>query len=380
VRLWNRIDQYFKHNGLRWIERIAARQPMEPEDIVWAEVKNILIVRPHDQLGDFLLSSPAWHAVGRAFPEAHIGLVARSYAADAAKNHTYIDELLIFYENGPQWTIRGIIQFVRALKKRWDMAIVLASESHSLTSDLIAWFSGARYVVGSERFPFGGCSRNFFYNICVPDGGSHLHQVKRNAEIVEYLGIPVPDLSERINISEQEKQNTFKRYKEMYTQDPVVGIHIGANKKENRWPVEKLTETAAKVYNTYGTMPAVFWGPKEYDMAREFENTVSVPVQLIPPSSLRQQAVHFSLCTAVVCNDTGIMHLCAAAGTPLAAVFGPTDPALWKPPGEKFRAVRSADKKTASVETDAVFAALKELLDTYGQHTDKSNEYRITES
>lgn len=363
MRIWNRIDQYFKHNILRFFEKIAARKLLSPDQINWDHVNSILIVRPHDQLGDFLLSSAAWRAVGKAFPHLRTGLVARSYAADAALNHPYIDELIIFYESGFQWNFRRMAFFWKNLYKRWDMAIVLASESHSLTSDLITVLSGAKYVIGSERFPFGGCKKNFLYNIIVPDGGTDKHQTRRNTEIVEYIGVPVNDISERIYISDDEKRKVKEKFNEAYKQNLCAGLHIGANKRENRWPVSKFAETAEFLYRKYNIKPVVFWGPKESELSEEFADLVTVPVHMIPPSTLRRQAVHFSLCDAVVCNDTGIMHLCASAGTPLVAVFGPTDPALWKPQGDKFRAVRSADRRTNNVSVEDVEEELSQILD-----------------
>jgi len=361
-KIWNRIDQYFKHNGLRFVEKIAAKKLLEPEQIEWDNVKSILIVRPHDQLGDFLLSSAVWRAVGKAFPDLRKGLVARSYAADVVKNHPYVDELIIFYENGFMWNFRRIREFWKALHKRWDLAIVLSSESHSLTSDLITVLSGARYVVGSERFPFGGCTRNFFYNIIVPDSGKPRHQVLRNAEIAEYIGIKVDDVSEKIYITDDEKSLIRNKFIEIYSQDTVVGLHIGANKRENRWPAAKFAELCEKIYKTYKIKPVIFWGPKEGDLKEEFSRYCNTPVFMVPPSSLRNQAVHFFLCNAVVCNDTGIMHVCASVGTPFTAIFGPTDPMFWEPPGDLFRSVRADNKKTESVTVEQVEKELEILL------------------
>ena len=56
------------------------------------------------------------------------------------------------------------------------------------------------------------------------------------------------------------------------------------------------------------------------------------------------------------------MHLCASVSTPLVGIFGPTDPKTWKPEGEQYIAVRSADRQTASVEVEKVFKALKSII------------------
>jgi len=64
----------------------------------------------------------------------------------------------------------------------------------------------------------------------------------------------------------------------------------------------------------------------------------------------------------LLCNDTGVMHVGAAVGTPLVAVFGPTDPALWKPWGEEFAAVRAEDHLCASVTLDQFLGPARRML------------------
>jgi ADP-heptose:LPS heptosyltransferase len=77
--------------------------------------------------------------------------------------------------------------------------------------------------------------------------------------------------------------------------------------------------------------------------------------------SMRQLAAVLSRADAFVCNDTGVMHLAAAVGTPLVAVFGPTDPDEWKPPGAEFIAVRGSGGRCEAVEVTQVLQALQAL-------------------
>ena len=58
-----------------------------------------------------------------------------------------------------------------------------------------------------------------------------------------------------------------------------------------------------------------------------------------------------------LCNDTGVMHIAGAAGARCVAIFGPTDPARWKPVNETVVAVRSGDGKISSVSVDKVVEA-----------------------
>jgi ADP-heptose:LPS heptosyltransferase len=351
---------------MRYMERLFAKDTLMPSEIQKGKIKRILVVRPHDQLGDFLLSTPALRALRNHFPEARIGIVVRSYSADAMQNHPCVDEIIIFYENMLQWTFKRTVLLARQLIHNWDLAVVLSSESHSLTSDLLATVSGARYILGSAQRPFPGCSRNFLYNLIAPDLNSNGHQSERNVHIVRYIGAETSNLSEMIYITDQEKKKIQSEYNHIYHENrfPVIGLHVGANKKENRWPIHCFCELAERLHEKYRFQIVAFWGPKEEDLGRRFLRQVRFKPGWIEPSSLRRQAVHFSLCDLVVCNDTGIMHLCAAVGTPLVAVFGPTDPKYWKPIGNQFIAVRSKDKNTESVKVQMVQDAIESQIAT----------------
>jgi len=201
------------------------------------------------------------------------------------------------------------------------------------------------------------------YNLLAPDSPSSSHQSARNLDIVRIIGAGPESLHESVHITAGEKDAIRRRFPELYGgTGPVIGFHIGANKKENRWPPARFADLREMLHRAGLKSPAVFWGPAEKDLGSEFLRLVKRPVHAVEPGDLREQAVHFSLCDAVVCNDTGVMHLCASVGTPLAAVFGPTDPEYWKPVGGSFIALRSRDRKTESVSAVEVRKALCRIL------------------
>ena len=63
-----------------------------------------------------------------------------------------------------------------------------------------------------------------------------------------------------------------------------------------------------------------------------------------------------------LCNDTGIMHIAGAVGAPCIALFGPTDPARWKPVNETVVAVKATDGHVESVSVDEVLSVALQLL------------------
>ncbi|MBI1788500.1 MAG: glycosyltransferase family 9 protein [Acidobacteria bacterium] len=98
-------------------------------------------------------------------------------------------------------------------------------------------------------------------------------------------------------------------------------IHPFASRPAKRWPLERFREVARRL-----PMP-VRWcaGPEE-----ELEDAVRIP-------DLYDLACWLARARVYIGNDSGIAHLAAAAGTPVVALFGPTDPAVWAPRGPRVR-------------------------------------------
>lgn len=362
--LWNKIEQYFKKNYIRYLEKIYSKTLISPQDIDIGQVKRILVVRFRGQLGDFLLSTPVLKALHHRFPGAKIGIVVRSYFADIVVDNPLLDQVMVFYENGLSWTPKRIWQLWRQLYHRWDMAVVLSLEGHSLTSDFLAYFSGAKYILGSDRFVFPGCTRNFFYNLIPPTSKKEIHQTERNMELMGYIGANTSELEEWIYVGDSERNEMQTEFMRQYPniRHPLVGLHIGANKTENRWPIKNFCDLARLLSQKYHMQIIVFWGPKEKELAEQFFNSIDFELIAIAPSTLRKLALYYTLCDAVVCNDTGTMHLCAAVGTPLVSVFGPTDPIYWKPIGDQFVAMQGKEHRVENVTVNQVCRELLRLL------------------
>jgi heptosyltransferase III len=100
-------------------------------------------------------------------------------------------------------------------------------------------------------------------------------------------------------------------------------IHPFSGSPRKNWPLERFRELAKRM-----TVP-VRWcaGPEE-----QLEGAVRV-------ENLYELACWLAAARIYVGNDSGITHLAAAAGTPVVAIFGPTDPAIWAPRGDRVRVV-----------------------------------------
>ena len=368
-KFWYPLEQFFKRSLLRALNRIFDQKTLTPAEVDFAALQRILVIRQHDMLGDFLLATPVLRALRERFPGAHLGVLVREYFAPTVEAHPCVDEILHFYEHGTHWTPRRAWALWQQLRRDWDLAVVLNTVSHSLTSDVLALLSGAKYILGSEHRVFPGCERNFFYNLLAPYAANVKTQSERNLDIVRYLGIDTADHSEIMCVIPAERKAAREALADTGWREGVmtIGMHLGAGKIMNRWPVARFAALAQRLHDDHGFQIALFWGGNEGDLSREFCARVGFAPVKIAPRALRAMAACLTHCDAVVCNDTGVMHVCAAVGVPLVAIFGPTDPAEWKPVGRKFIAVRDTSLQTAAVEVDQVYSTLLDLLKHQGK-------------
>jgi len=319
-------------------------------------VKRVLLVRQHDMMGDFLLATPVLRALRRKFPSARLGVLVRDEFAGILVNNPFVDEILVLQKTLNQWDPAKLLKLFSGLYRKWDLAVVLNTVSHSLSSDILAGLSGSRIIVGSAARRFEGCSRNFFYNLEAPEHAGPRHQTDRNLDIVRYIGADTEDRSELMRLDESESRAAARQYPLLRSDParPVVAMHIGAGKLKNRWPAERFAGLARQLRDREGARIVLCWGPRESDLAAEFSRNVDFDVMKVAPGGLRRLAAFLTMCDLLICNDTGIMHLAASVGVPLVAVFGPTDPVEWKPVGDSFAAVRGADETVGSVTVEEV--------------------------
>lgn len=364
MKFWNRLEQSFKHGQLRFFERLLGLRPCDPALIDHAAIRRILVVRQHDQLGDFLLSTPVFKAVRQRYPQAHITVVTRSYTARVADFNEYIDAVVPVFEHGGDWNLNRLAALLRLLRHKADLAIVLNTVSHSLTSDLIARFGARRWVLGSEHRRFAGTSRNFFYSLLAPHPEEPRHQSQRNLDIVHYIGIQGEDLHEHMRLRPEELAWAAAHLAELGREPgrPLVAIHPGAGKLANRWPASRFAAAANQLAREFNAQIWLTWGARETELGTEILAALDKSALCSSHPDIRKMAAILAAAHLFLCNDTGVMHVGAAVGTPLVAVFGPTDPAQWKPWGDEFVAVRTADGRCESVGLDLVLPPARALL------------------
>lgn len=357
--IWSRAERFMKDRSMGVLEPLVGRESLDPRALEGADMRRILVIRQHDQLGDFLLSVPALRALRERFPDARIALVVRGYFAEVARMVPHVDDVIVRPEP-PLLDCRSLARFTEELREGWDLAVVLNTVSHSLTSDLLARASRARIVLGSADRVFPGSTRNFFYDLEAPVRAGRRHQSERNLDIVRLAGCTTEDLREEVIVSDAERDMVRNDLEDRGAAGPgpIIGLHIGAGKPPNRWPAERFALLASILEERVQAKVLLFWGPEEGVLRDEFLGRRRRPTHLVGHPRLARLAAYFAACDAVVCNDTGVMHLAAATKVSTVALFGPTDPADWKPFGDHVVALAGSRGETAAIGVEEVAQAV----------------------
>jgi ADP-heptose:LPS heptosyltransferase len=106
-----------------------------------------------------------------------------------------------------------------------------------------------------------------------------------------------------------------------------VAIHPGASKLPRSWHPERFGAVARMISNEYGIRPLLL-GTERDSPALEVIRSVGGPACILPPrgQNLQEAAALLERCHLLVCNDSGPMHIAAALGVPVVAIFGPGSP------------------------------------------------------
>lgn len=170
---------------LRQIFRLTGNnETADPEFLESGRVKNILIVRQHNQLGDMLCSVPLFAAVRKKYPGAHITLVASpiNYEILFSDINPYIDKVITYQKS----TAKDLLDFYRELRNHsYQIGIVPSTVSISRTSHIINYFSGAKIRAGVNSIDDKINSVSYLLNVKSDFKWNErkLHQTDRNLEV-----------------------------------------------------------------------------------------------------------------------------------------------------------------------------------------------------
>jgi ADP-heptose:LPS heptosyltransferase len=324
------------------------REPLTPCQLLALRPARILVVRQHNQMGDMVCATPCFRALRETWPAATIALVTAPVNAEVVRHNPHLDRLFLFEQR--LWrrplALRRFLSEVRGFAP--ELAIVLNSVSFSATSAMLALSSGARWVVGGDSRPFGSPVSARAYSLQLP--GSPVldqHAVEHSLAPLRAVGITTADLSTVVVASPAEQARAGDLLRELLPPGPFWALHPGAGKRQNLWPAERFAAVAVRAAQA-GHPVLVLHGPADGEVLSRLraalptpDSSPRAPIVVAPPLSVGAGAAVLARAERFLCNDTGVMHVAGALGVRTLALFGPTDPALWKPPSPQVVALRA---------------------------------------
>lgn len=286
-------------------------------------------------IGDAVMATPALHAIRQGFPGAHIAIVANPLAAELFTFHPDCDQVIRFDKRGGHGRVRGFWHFCMALRReRFDVAILL---QNAFEAAAMARLAGIPRRAGYRT---DGRALLLTHGVPAVDKKHGLHHVDYYLHMLGRLGIETTGRRLSLALTAEEQAGVRAR---LGAGDWIAvnpGASYGAAK---RWIPERFAAVADALAGEFGGRVVLTGGPGEAEIGRDIERAMRVaPLNLIGQTSVRELMAVLAQCRLVVTNDSGPMHIAAAFGVPLVAVFGPTDHTTTSPLADNCRIVRSA--------------------------------------
>jgi len=316
-----------------------------------------ILVRGVNWLGDAVMTTPALLRLREAHPAGHITLLTHEKLADLWTNHPAVNDVLTFSATGGVWSVA---QKLRAAK--YHVGLVLPN-SHRSALEL--WLAGVPRRIGYVRpwrnwlltqpvhpradfgvmrkRPVDEIQRLVVSSGKAAPGSVHsapkhpAHQLHLYLHLVAALGANPEPLPPRLDVSNQQLSDVKQRFS-LSADVAWFGLNPHAEYgPAKRWPPERFLATAAESQKRTNCRWLILGGPGDVALAAEMTNSLAnlfpsaPPLNLAGRTSLRELCAVLKLCRVLLTNDTGPMHVAAAVGTPVVAIFGSTSPELTGP-------------------------------------------------
>jgi heptosyltransferase-2 len=136
-----------------------------------------------------------------------------------------------------------------------------------------------------------------------------------------------------------------------------LALHPGSGSATKNWPVDRFAEVARKLSPLRPWLLVI--GPADDAAGSALGAKPDVVVALSLPPRVLGTVLREAGC--FVGHDSGVSHLAAAFGTPVLALFGPTDPAVWAPVGRHVQVLRAPDQLMEDLSVDEVVARARAI-------------------
>lgn len=359
------------------------------------DFKNILVYRT-GHLGDTLVALPAFWAIRKAYPAAHLTLLTN--ASSQNPNYVMAQSVLPSKNLFDDWMIyptdiskaRSFFSFARLfvnLKKgKFDCLIYLQTRNRSedqIKRDINFFrLAGIKKIIGTEHLLKNLIGENPQRPLPVLESEQDYLLKCLSAEFIPVNGDNFPEMA----LTDDEKKFSEKWLNEncgdFFFQNRLVAVAPASKWESKVWAEERFEAVIERLISQKNIFPVIFGGVEDRKKGDRLIKKWKRGANAAGELNIREAAAALEKCRLYLGNDTGTMHLAASVGTSCVAVFAAIDYAgRWYPRGTSHKVFRQTVECEAcyapicfnnrkcldSIEADEVYRAALEILENDNQ-------------
>jgi lipopolysaccharide heptosyltransferase III len=290
----------------------------------WSQVRKALLIRLRS-IGDTVLMTPCLEALKSWKPAIEITVLSEPLSAPVLEAHPSVDNLIICDKS--LYSRAKLISRLR--REKFDAAFNLHGGS---TATMLARLSGAKRSIG-----YGDYRLSWMLDARAPApdrilGRSRLHSVEQQLALIHWSGMPWPSTRPKLRLATSKQAEVAARKRlDSENLKSFALIAPAAAFESKRWRADGFARVADHLSERWNLPSVITAGPGQEALAQEVAALSTSKARVIVGLSLKELIALTGLAQVFVGNDSGPMHIAAALGRPLAAVFGSSDTRVWHP-------------------------------------------------
>jgi lipopolysaccharide heptosyltransferase II len=279
------------------------------------------------------MTTPLLDVLRRNYPAASITYVAGSWSKVIVEHSPAVNSVINSGTVGipGRYSLKDYFRLALLLRRRhFDLAFVL---DRSPLMTLLPWFAGVPRRVGPDSL-----GRGFSLTDRVPVSTSPQqlqHQAEIYLDLARAIGLSVDHPRMRFVTTQEERLVVAPDTKLRVAVFPGGGSNPGMELTVKRWPLERYREIVRRLVTERDVPVLLIGGADDKALTQALRDGLDVPdgtvSDLAGKTSFGELAAYIEASALFIGNDSSPMHLAAAVGTPVLAIFGPTSPQEYGP-------------------------------------------------
>ncbi len=291
-----------------------------------------ILVFTKNWFGDVIMQTPCFRILKENFPGSKLIAAMPARTQSVVKNNPFVDGVIPFDEKDADRGFIAKLGFSQRLRKeKFTRAYLL---HRSKTRAMLCWMAGIPIRVGYDVK-----GRKAFLSKSVRVPAEPMHQTDYAVHLLKASGLHVPaEYFSEFYFSDQDAMRAEKWLEEFFPAGTkkVIALNPGANWEPKRWPAEYFARTADLLAGDDPVGFIITGADKDGPLAEKIIRSVhkAKPVSLCGKTTMGELGALLSHCDLMITADSGPMHIASSVGTPVCALFGPTESSDTGPRGK----------------------------------------------